>query len=107
MEAEMFKKKFPGQGGGPPKQSALLQKRLQGQVKYFDSGDYNMAKGNQKKDVLIGKKIPTVDQIPTRKKSSSRLSSLVDGDPVSAYKSQEKTEELPEEQKTKLHVVEQ
>jgi len=81
MEAELSKKKFPGLEQ-PPKQSAILRKRLQGQVKYFDSGDYNMAKSKQKKDVVIGKAIPTVDQLPQRKQSCSRLSSLVDGDPV-------------------------
>jgi hypothetical protein len=104
MEAELFKKKF---GGQAPNQSAMLRKKLQGQAKYFDSGDYNMAKsGKQKKDVVIGKAIPTVDQIPQRKQSCSRLSSLVDGEPVSPTQPEQKIEEQTEEQKTKLQVVE-
>merc|ERR1712023_554467 len=91
MEAELFKKKFPGQGK-PPKQSASLQKRLQGQVKYFDSGDYNMAKGNQKKRCSHRKKIPTVDEIPTRIRSSSKLSSLAEGVPAGQHLQQEQDE---------------
>jgi len=106
MEAELFKKKF---GGQAPNQSAMLRKKLQGQAKYFDSGDYNMAKsGKQKKDVVIGKAIPTVDQLPQRKQSCSRLSSLVDGEggPPSPTQPDQKIEEQTDEQKTKLQVVE-
>ena len=100
MEAELFKKKF---GGQAPKQSAILQKKLQGQAKYFDSGDYNMAKSSkQKKDVAIGKVIPT-----ERKQSCSRLSSLVDGEPPSPTQPEQKIEEqTDEERKSKLQVVE-
>ena len=78
------------------------------QAKYFDSGDYNMAKsGKQKKDVVIGKAIPTVDQLPQRKQSCSRLSSLVDGEgPPSPTQPDQKIEEQTDEQKTKLQVVE-
>jgi hypothetical protein len=107
MEAELFKKKF---GGQAPKQSAILRKKLQGQAKYFDSGDYNMAKSGmkQKKDVVVGKAIPTVDQLPQRKQSCSRLSSLVDGEPSSPTQpeQQPQIEEQTEEQKSKLQVVE-
>jgi len=105
MEAELFKKKY---GGQAPKQSAILRKKLQGQAKYFDSGDYNMAKSSkQKKDVVIGKVIPTVDQLPERKQSCSRLSSLVDGEPLSPTQPEQKIDEqTDEEQKSKLQVVE-
>jgi len=121
MEAELFKKKFGGQAA--PKQSAILRKKLQGQAKYFDSGDYNMAKSKQKKDVVTGKAFPTVDHLPQRKQSSSRLSTLVDGEPApplttttTRTRTDEETEtamntsgdamdEQNEEQKTKLHVV--
>ena len=86
----------------------MLRKKLQGQAKYFDSGDYNMAKsGKQTKDVITGKAVPTVDQIPQKKQSCSRLSTLVDGKPVSPTQPDQKIEEQTEEQKTKLQVVEE
>ena len=67
-----------------------------------------MAKsGKQTKDVITGKAIPTVDQIPQKKQSCSRLSSLVDGEPVSPTQPDQKIEEQTEEQKTKLQVVEE
>ena len=74
MESEQLKKKF---GGVSPKQSALLRKKLQGEAKYFDSGDYGMAK--QKKDVVVGA-TPTISDglLPQRKKSTSKMSGLVD-----------------------------
>ncbi|KAK3710032.1 hypothetical protein QZH41_012424 [Actinostola sp. cb2023] len=84
-EEEKFRSKFPGR---KPTTTDVMRKRLQkGGVKYFDSGDYNMAKSNEKKgptsrpphlDVLgIGRGIPTPDKIPHRK--TSVPSKLVEG----------------------------
>ena len=63
----------PGGGGN----SAFLQKRLGKGMKYFDSGDYNMAKGKGKgrggmPSVLAqptGEEHPTPDSVPARKSS--------------------------------------
>lgn len=73
-EEDKFRSKFPGR---KPNTTDVMRKRLQkGGVKYFDSGDYNMAKSNsgEKKrpnlDVLgVGHGIPTPDKIPHRKTS--------------------------------------
>ncbi|XP_031564726.1 alpha-endosulfine-like [Actinia tenebrosa] len=77
-EEEKFKAKFPNR---KPNTTDLMRKRLQkGGVKYFDSGDYAMAKSTEKKgpiakprpnvDVLgVGRGIPTPDKIPHRKTS--------------------------------------
>ncbi|GAA56808.1 Alpha-endosulfine [Clonorchis sinensis] len=70
MEEEKLKKKYPGL---ETKASALLQRRLSKNAKYFDSGDYNMAKthtGNQDltnnaREVLTGQTIPKPENIPT------------------------------------------
>ncbi|KAK3593759.1 hypothetical protein CHS0354_014292 [Potamilus streckersoni] len=81
QEEEKLKAKYPNlkkMGGG----SALLNKRLQKGQKYFDSGDYNMAKAklnNPKKPLApsekmmlqesIGDAIPTPEVLPPRKAS--------------------------------------
>ena len=95
-EADLFKKKFPGQGA--PKNSLFLKKRLQGGHKYFDSGDYYSAKSSERKDpnIAIGKTIPTVDKLPQRQRSSSHL---VDAEPSSppAHATEEKS--IAEEEK--------
>jgi len=54
MEEMKLRAKFPQAVRGPP--SAFLQKRLQ-QRKFFDSGDYNMAKAK-------GLKLPVTPQKP-------------------------------------------
>lgn len=81
-EEEKLRAKYPNVPGGPGSRlmgghSAFLQKRLAKGQKYFDSGDYQMAK--QKKDKLpikaphpfagTGEAIPTPDTIPVRKTS--------------------------------------
>ena len=67
--------KYPGLGG--PRSNPLLQKRLSKGQKYFDSGDYAMAKAS-KKPLPPGQKLllggggtahPTPESIPTRKTS--------------------------------------
>ncbi|NP_957266.1 cAMP-regulated phosphoprotein 19b [Danio rerio] len=66
--------------GARPGGSDLLRKRLQkGQQKYFDSGDYNMAKAKMKnkqlpaaaaeKTEITGDHIPTPQDLPQRKQS--------------------------------------
>ncbi|XP_023220034.1 cAMP-regulated phosphoprotein 19-like isoform X2 [Centruroides sculpturatus] len=61
-----------------PGGSSFLQKRLHKGQKYFDSGDYNMAKAKGQKTRTplsamaqqpTGEAIPTPDSLPTRKTS--------------------------------------
>lgn len=91
QEEKKLKSKYPNfnsKAGG----SALLAKRMQQRQKYFDSGDYNMAKAKvnnpktglapkEKKLILqesIGDAIPTPENLPPRK-SSLATSKLVSG----------------------------
>ncbi|KAA0192171.1 Endosulfine alpha b, partial [Fasciolopsis buskii] len=64
LEEEKLKKKFPGLNKNV---SAILQRRLSKNVKYFDSGDYNMAKTNVSSNMVreapIGETIPTPENI--------------------------------------------
>ncbi|XP_051739327.1 cAMP-regulated phosphoprotein 19b isoform X2 [Ctenopharyngodon idella] len=65
--------------GTRPGGSDLLRKRLQKGQKYFDSGDYNMAKAKMKnkqlptaaveKAEITGDHIPTPQDLPQRKQS--------------------------------------
>lgn len=82
QQEEMLKSKYgnlKNKGG-----SAMLRNRLaaRGGNKYFDSGDYNMAKArvgpNQKPaEVPTGDHMPTPDELPrVRKGSQSNLVSL-------------------------------
>ncbi|CAH0564373.1 unnamed protein product [Brassicogethes aeneus] len=85
LEEAKLKAKYPAGPMGPPGQkaigghSAFLQKRLAKGQKFFDSGDYQMAK--QKKaginkvptkpanNFATGEAIPTPETVPTRKTS--------------------------------------
>lgn len=81
MEEEKLKAKYPQAIGGlgrPGGHSAFLQKRLQKGQKFFDSGDYQMAKqktgGGMAKQIFAnkiptGEAIPTPDTVPMRKTS--------------------------------------
>ncbi|CAK8694493.1 cAMP-regulated phosphoprotein 19-A-like [Clavelina lepadiformis] len=83
QQEEMLKSKYPNlkpKGG-----SSLLQKRMQQKTKYFDSGDYNMARAKMKSkqepppevkqlNQVTGDHMPTPDEIPrVRKQSQSNL----------------------------------
>ncbi|XP_039268251.1 cAMP-regulated phosphoprotein 19-A-like [Styela clava] len=67
----------------PPKKGGFLQQRLGSQKKFFDSGDYNMAKakmGGKKIPAQVepkevtGDHMPTPDELPqVRKPSQSKL----------------------------------
>merc|ERR1711913_48306 len=70
----------PGGGAGGGGHSAFLQKRLAKGQKYFDSGDYQMAKQKVPTKILAanppsalglptGDEIPTPETVPTRKTS--------------------------------------
>jgi hypothetical protein len=71
----------PGSGAGGGGHSAFLQKRLGKGQKYFDSGDYQMAKQKGPRGVAgrlvmpvmstppTGDTIPTPDSVPARKSS--------------------------------------
>ncbi|KAI4811785.1 endosulfine alpha b [Pseudochaenichthys georgianus] len=77
-EEAKLKAKYPGMGQKPGG-SDFLMKRLQKGQKYFDSGDYNMAKANMKKLPVAGpdKNLVTGDHIPTPQDLPPRKSSLV------------------------------
>lgn len=72
-EEAKFKSKYPT--NTRPGGSLFLQKRLNKGQKYFDSGDYNMAKAKGQKVVPrvpqnpTGETIPTVESLPPRKTS--------------------------------------
>ncbi|KAK2102863.1 hypothetical protein P7K49_020530 [Saguinus oedipus] len=87
-EEAKLKAKYPSLGqklGG----SDFLMKRLQKEQKYFDSGDYNMAKAKMKnkqlpsagpdKNLVTGDHIPTPQDLPQRK--SSLVTSKLSGQP--------------------------
>lgn len=77
-EEAKLKAKYPGLGQKPGG-SDFLMKRLQKGQKYFDSGDYNMAKAKMKnkqlpvagpdKNPVTGDHIPTPHDLPQRKSS--------------------------------------
>jgi len=76
IEEEKLKSKYPTGLRGPGGHSAFLQKRLQKGQKFFDSGDYQMAKqkgGGVKQvfanKVTTGEAIPTPETVPARKTS--------------------------------------
>ncbi|KAG8560337.1 hypothetical protein GDO81_014930 [Engystomops pustulosus] len=77
-EEQKLKAKYPSLGQKPGG-SDFLMKRLQKGQKYFDSGDYNMAKAKMKnkqlpcagpdKNLVTGDHIPTPQDLPQRKSS--------------------------------------
>ncbi|KAL2093410.1 hypothetical protein ACEWY4_010722 [Coilia grayii] len=77
-EEAKLKARYPHLGAKPGG-SDLLRKRLQKGQKYFDSGDYNMAKAKMKnkqlpaaapeKAEITGEHIPTPQDLPQRKTS--------------------------------------
>ncbi|XP_069682474.1 cAMP-regulated phosphoprotein 19 [Periplaneta americana] len=78
MEEAKLKAKFPMAGRPMSGHSVFLQKRLANRQKYFDSGDYQMAKqksatkARQAPAVLAyatGDAIPTPETVPVRKTS--------------------------------------
>jgi len=63
-----------------PGGSVFLQKRLQKGQKYFDSGDYNMAKAKGQKSraaLPVVAQLPTGDAIPTPEDLPTRKTSIV------------------------------
>ncbi|KAL2084364.1 hypothetical protein ACEWY4_019882 [Coilia grayii] len=73
------KSKYPT-FGQKPGGSDFLMKRLQKGQKYFDSGDYNMAKAKKSKQLPASppdRSVVTGDHIPTPKDLPQRRPSLV------------------------------
>ncbi|XP_030620700.1 cAMP-regulated phosphoprotein 19a isoform X2 [Chanos chanos] len=78
VEEAKLKARYPHLGN-KPMGSDILRKRLQKGPKYFDSGDYNMAKAKIKnkqlptaaaeKTEVTGDHIPTPQDLPQRKPS--------------------------------------
>ncbi|XP_028160963.1 alpha-endosulfine [Ostrinia nubilalis] len=85
LEEAKLKAKFPNAmlGRGPGGHSAFLQKRLAKGQKFFDSGDYQMAKqrpGNLAapfKAPAVPAKLPTGDAIPTPETVPVRKTSII------------------------------
>lgn len=69
VEEEKLKLKYPKGLRLPNGQSLLLQKRLSKGSKFFDSGDYQMAKQNANQFIKpnIGEAIPTPETVSVRK----------------------------------------
>ncbi|XP_016399310.1 alpha-endosulfine-like [Sinocyclocheilus rhinocerous] len=78
-EEAKLKAKYPNLGQKPGGSDFLMKKLQKGQ-KYFDSGDYNMAKAKMKnkqlpaaagpdKNIVTGDHIPTPQDLPQRKSS--------------------------------------
>ncbi|XP_015978337.2 alpha-endosulfine isoform X1 [Rousettus aegyptiacus] len=95
-EEAKLKAKYPSLGQKPGG-SDFLMKRLQKGQKYFDSGDYNMAKAKMKnkqlpsagpdKNLVTGDHIPTPQDLPQRKSSlvTSKLAGPGGGPEVSDW----------------------
>jgi len=86
LEEEKLKAKFPQAMGGFGRpgaggHSAFLQKRLQKGQKYFDSGDYQMAKqkpgGGGLAKQIFANKVPTGEAIPTPESVPIRKTSII------------------------------
>ncbi|KAJ2940697.1 hypothetical protein O0L34_g14806 [Tuta absoluta] len=86
LEEAKLKAKFPNAilGRGPGGHSAFLQKRLAKGQKFFDSGDYNMAKQRPsnlsapfKAPAVPCNKHPTGDAIPTPETVPVRKTSII------------------------------
>lgn len=80
IEEEKLKSKYPAAGlRGPGGHSAFLQKRLQRGQKFFDSGDYQMAKqkGGGVKQVFANKVVSTGEVIPTPETVPARKTSII------------------------------
>jgi len=85
QQSEKLKMKYPAVGKPMAGHSAFLQKRLAKGQKYFDSGDYQMAKqaGKGKARTMpmppllsVAPEIPTPESVTTRKTSVVQPSKL-------------------------------
>ncbi|KAF7992023.1 hypothetical protein HCN44_001348 [Aphidius gifuensis] len=78
LEEAKLKAKFPNTGGRPISgHSAFLQKRLAKGQKFFDSGDYQMAKQKQAAKPKPTGVLPTGDAIPTPETVPQRKTSII------------------------------
>ncbi|KAG5326826.1 ENSA protein, partial [Acromyrmex charruanus] len=78
LEEEKLKAKFPNAAGRPfGGHSAFLQKRLAKGQKYFDSGDYQMAKQKSTAKPKPAGVLPTGDAIPTPETVPQRKTSII------------------------------
>ncbi|XP_030571990.1 cAMP-regulated phosphoprotein 19-like [Drosophila novamexicana] len=93
IEEDKLNCKYPNNIHVPGGHSSFLEKRLQKKPKFFDSGDYQMAKQkfNSSKALFdtTGEAIPTPETVPVRKSyytteardSSEKLSASFDSEP--------------------------
>jgi len=78
LEEAKLKAKFPNAAGRPfGGHSAFLQKRLAKGQKYFDSGDYQMAKQKSTAKPKPAGVLPTGDAIPTPETVPQRKTSII------------------------------
>jgi cAMP-regulated phosphoprotein/endosulfine conserved region len=80
-QEEKLKAKYPNALGlgarGPGTHSGFLQKRLQKGQKFFDSGDYQMAKQGGGVKQVFANKVSTGDAIPTPETVPARKTSII------------------------------
>ncbi|XP_070163764.1 alpha-endosulfine [Polyergus mexicanus] len=78
LEEAKLKAKFPNAAGRPfGGHSAFLQKRLAKGQKYFDSGDYQMARQKSTAKPKPTGVLPTGDAIPTPETVPQRKTSII------------------------------
>jgi hypothetical protein len=78
LEEAKLKAKFPAVAGRPiTGHSAFLQKRLAKGQKFFDSGDYQMAKQKSTAKPKPAGVLPTGDAIPTPETVPQRKTSII------------------------------
>ncbi|XP_046752088.1 cAMP-regulated phosphoprotein 19 [Diprion similis] len=78
LEEAKLRAKFPNAGGHPISgHSAFLQKRLAKGQKFFDSGDYQMAKQKSTAKPKPAGVLPTGDAIPTPETVPQRKTSII------------------------------
>lgn len=78
LEEAKLKAKYPNASGRPIScHSAFLQRRLAKGQKYFDSGDYQMAKQKPTAKPKPAGVLPTGDAIPTPETVPQRKTSII------------------------------
>ncbi|KAL6443128.1 hypothetical protein ACFW04_002823 [Cataglyphis niger] len=77
LEEAKLKAKFPNAANQPFGHSAFLQKRLTKRQKYFDSGDYQMARQKSTAKPKPTGVLPTGDAIPTPETVPQRKTSII------------------------------
>ncbi|KAJ3117055.1 hypothetical protein HK098_006371 [Nowakowskiella sp. JEL0407] len=70
---------FEKYGRLPPKKKDILNHRLMGERKYFDSGDYAMSKAGKSSPKEVGSQHPSPERIPHSVPSTEKKSNNASG----------------------------